>query len=485
MSDSALIGTLSGTVSKASSASASELPLTSALPQALRPRPLIEGEMTLGGLDDQVLAFPAKRPPRVWYVALAITTVVMLTGLSLLGYTIYMGIGVWGNTSPVFWAFDIINFVFWVGIGHAGTLISAILFLFRMRWRNAIARFAEAMTIFAVMCAALFPALHTGRPWLDYFLFPYPNQRAIWPNFRSPLVWDVFAVGTYFSVSLMFWYLGLVPDIASMRDRTQSKTRKAIYTVLSLGWRGAASHWRHYEKAYLLLAGLATGLVLSVHSVVSFDFATSVVPGWHMTIFPPYFVAGAIFAGFAMVVIVLVVVRETMQLKNLITDYHLEVMNKVVLAMSCIMGFSYFMEGATAWYSQSEYLIHTFKNIISGTYGWAGWLTIACNIVIPQLFWFKKCRTSYFWMILVSIAVTVGMWFERFVIIVISLHQDYLPSSWRIYRPTLVDYGILLGSFGLFFTLVLLFARVLPVIATSEVKAMLPGAQPRHGGHHA
>ncbi|HMA95483.1 MAG TPA: NrfD/PsrC family molybdoenzyme membrane anchor subunit [Polyangiaceae bacterium] len=461
-----------------------EIALPRTIPESLRPIPLTQGKIDPGGVDDQVLAFPARKPPRAWYIAIAITTSLMLMGFGLLGYTIYMGIGVWGNTAPVFWAFDIINFVFWVGIGHAGTLISAILFMFRMRWRNAIARFAEAMTIFAVMCAGIFPALHTGRPWLDYFLFPYPNQRAIWPNFRSPLVWDVFAISTYFSVSAMFWYLGLVPDLASLRDRTKNKFRKTIYTVLSLGWNGAASHWRHYEKAYLLLAGLATGLVLSVHSVVSFDFATSMVPGWHMTIFPPYFVAGAIFAGFAMVVIVLIVVRETMKLHNLITDYHLEVMNKVILAMSCIMGYSYIMEGATAWYSQNEYLMHAFKNIISGTYGWAGWLTISCNILVPQLLWFKKCRTSYFWMILVSVGVTIGMWFERFVIIVISLHQDYLPSSWRIYRPTLVDFGILAGSFGLFFTLVLLFARVLPVIATTEVKAILPGAQPTHGGHH-
>ena len=463
----------------------SEAALRANLPQSLLPVPLTVGHVDPGSLDDQVLAFPAKRPPKVWYMALAFTLSLFLMGAGFMAYTVYMGIGVWGNTSPVFWAFDIINFVFWVGIGHAGTLISAILFLFRARWRNAIARFAEAMTIFAVICAGIFPALHTGRPWLDFFLFPYPNQRAIWPNFRSPLLWDVFAISTYFSVSLMFWFLGLVPDLASLRDRTDKKhkVRKAVYTVLSMGWRGAASHWRHYEKAYLLLAGLATGLVLSVHSVVSFDFATSIVPGWHMTIFPPYFVAGAIFAGFAMVVIVLVVVRETMQLRNLITDYHLEVMNKVVLAMSCIMGYSYFMEGWTAWYSQNEYLTHAFKNIIGGTYGWAGWLTIGCNIAIPQLYWFKKCRTSYFWMIFVSIAVTVGMWFERFVIIVISLHQDYLPSAWRVYRPTLVDFGILIGSFGLFFTLVLLFARVLPVIATTEVKAILPGAQPKHGGH--
>jgi Ni/Fe-hydrogenase subunit HybB-like protein len=457
--------------------------LPPAIPEALVPAALTVGKVDPGTIDDQVLAFPAKRPPRAWYVALAITLSVLLLGATMMLFTITEGIGDWGNTSPVFWAFDIINFVFWVGIGHAGTLISAILFLFRMRWRNAIARFAEAMTIFAVICAGLFPALHTGRPWLDFFLFPYPNQRAIWPNFRSPLLWDVFAISTYFSVSLMFWYLGLVPDLASLRDRTRPGLRKTLYTILSLGWRGAASHWRHFEKAYLLLAGLATGLVLSVHSVVSFDFATSVVPAWHMTIFPPYFVAGAIFAGFAMVVLVLIVVRETMQLKNLITDYHLEVMNKVILAMSCIMGYSYVMEGATAWYSQNEYITHTFMNFVSGTYGWAGLLTIGCNIVVPQLLWFKRCRTSYFWMILVSVAVTVGMWFERFSIIVISLHQDYLPSAWRIYRPSLIDFAILAGSFGLFFTLVLLFARVLPVIATTEVKAILPDAQPRHGGH--
>ena len=455
---------------------------TVALPEVLRAPELTQGTVTPGSLDDQVLKFPATKPPKAWYIGLAITTSVLALGLSLIGYTVATGIGVWGNNSPVFWAFDIINFVFWVGIGHAGTLISAILFLFRKRWRNAIARFAEAMTIFAVMCAGIFPLIHVGRPWLAFWLFPYPNQRALWTNFRSPLLWDVFAVSTYFSVSAMFWFLGLIPDIASMRDRTTNKFPKPVYTVLCLGWRGASSHWQHFEKAYLLLAGLATGLVLSVHSVVSFDFAVSLVPGWHMTIFPPYFVTGAIFAGFAMVVIVLVVVRESMQVKNLITDFHLEVMNKVILGMSCLMGYAYIMEGFTAWYSQNEYLHHAFMNIISGTYGWAGWLTITCNIFIPQILWFKKARTSYFWMILVAIAVTVGMWFERFVIIVISLHQDYLPSSWHNYAPTLVDYGILLGSFGLFFTLVLLFARVLPVIATTEMKAILPGAQPRHHG---
>jgi molybdopterin-containing oxidoreductase family membrane subunit len=452
------------------------------LPEALQPPTLFEGPVALGSLDDQVLQYPARKPPAAWYLALAFTSTLMTLGFSLIGYTFYMGIGVWGNTSPVFWAFDIINFVFWVGIGHAGTLISAILLLFRSRWRNAIARYAEAMTIFAVMCAAIFPLIHVGRPWVTFWLFPYPNQRGLWTNFRSPLIWDVFAVSTYFSVSLMFWYLGLVPDLASLRDRTQRGIRRFFYTVFSLGWRGAASHWQHYEKAYLLLAGLATGLVLSVHSVVSFDFAVSLVPGWHMTIFPPYFVTGAIFAGFAMVVMVLVVVRETMDMKNLITAYHLDVMNRIILAMSCLMGYAYLMEGFTAWYSMDPYLHHIFLQYITGTYGWAGWLTISCNVLIPQLLWSRRIRRSYFGMIFVSLGVTLGMWLERFVIIVVSLHQDYLPSSWHIYKPTLVDFGILFGTFGLFFTLVLLFARVLPVIATSEMKVILPGAQPAHGG---
>jgi len=449
-------------------------PFSADLPEVLRAPALTVGKVTPGSVDDQVLRFPEQAPPLKWYVAIAGTSAVAALGMALIGYTFYMGIGVWGNTSPVFWAFGIINFVFWVGIGHAGTLISAILFLFRKRWRNAIARFAEAMTIFAVMCAGIFPLIHVGRPWLAFWLMPYPNQRGLWTNFRSPLLWDVFAVSTYFSVSLMFWYLGLIPDLASLRDRTASRIRKPVYAILSLGWRGAASHWRHFDK----------GLVLSVHSVVSFDFATSIVPGWHMTIFPPYFVVGAIFAGFAMVMMVLIVVRESMDLKNLITDFHLEVMCKVILGMSCLMGYAYAVEGFTAWYSMNPFIHHVFMNYITGTYGWAGCLTIACNVLAPQLFWFRKCRRGYPWMFLVAIAVTVGMWFERFVIIVISLHQDYLPSAWRVFRPTLTDYGILLGSFGIFFTLVLLFARVLPVIATSEMKADLPGAQPGHGAHH-
>jgi Ni/Fe-hydrogenase subunit HybB-like protein len=456
------------------------------LPESLRPVPLVLGHVTPGSLDDQVLSHTETRPPLKWFLAVAFTSSLAALGTALIGYTLYQGIGVWGNNRPVFWAFDIINFVFWVGIGHAGTLISAILFLFRQRWRNAIARFAEAMTIFAVMCASIFPAIHVGRPWLDFWLFPLPNQRGLWPNFRSPLIWDVFAVNTYFAVSAMFWYLGMLPDIASLRERARHPLRRAAYTLLSLGWRGTAGHWRHFEKAYLLLAGLATGLVLSVHSVVSFDFATSIVPGWHMTIFPPYFVVGAIFAGFAMVIIVLIVVRESMNLTHLITDHHLDVMNKVLLAMACLMGYSYMMEGFTAWYSMNPYLHHIFLQYFFGSYGWAGWTTITCNVLLPQILWWPRARRSYVLMILVALGVTVGMWLERFVIIVISLHHDYLPSSWHLYKPTLVDFGILLGTFGIFFTLVLLFARVLPVIATSEMKMDLPGAQATQpGGGHA
>jgi Ni/Fe-hydrogenase subunit HybB-like protein len=448
--------------------------------EKLKPAPVITGRVSVGDLDDQVLTHVTRKPPRAWFMAFGLTSAVLLAGLACIGYTFYMGIGAWGNNIPAAWGFGIINFVFWVGIGHAGTLISAILLMFRARWRNAISRFSEAMTIFAVICATLFPLIHVGRPWVAFWLMPYPNQRGIWPNFRSPLIWDVFAVNTYFMVSLLFWYIGLVPDLASMRDRAKKGIRKVVYSLLSFGWRGAAGHWLHYEKAYLIIAGLATGLVLSVHSVVSFDFAVSLVPGWHMTIFPPYFVTGAVFAGFAMVVMAMIVVRTTMNLKHLITDYHLDVMNKVILTCSCLMGYAYLMEGFVAWYSMNPYIHHTFYEYIAGTYWKAGWITITCNIFIPQLLWMRKFRRSYAGMIFVAVCVTVGMWFERFVIIVSSLHQDFLPSSWHTFIPTLTDFGILLGSFGLFFTLVLLFARVLPVIATTEMKATLPGAQP-HG----
>ncbi|BDU75834.1 NrfD/PsrC family molybdoenzyme membrane anchor subunit [Mesoterricola sediminis] len=432
----------------------------------------------LAALDDQVLALAEGPAPAWWKRALACTAALMAFGFALMGYTVYAGIGVWGNNSPVFWAFGIINFVFWVGIGHAGTLISAILLLFRQRWRDAIARFAEAMTIFAVICAGLFPLLHVGRPWLAFWLFPYPNQRALWPNFRSPLVWDVFAVGTYFTVSLLFWYVGLIPDLATLRERAAPGPRKRLYTVLALGWRGSAAHWAHHGRATLLLAGLATALVISVHSVVSFDFAVSVVPGWHMTLFPPYFVAGAIFAGFAMVILVLAAARERLGLGGIVTWDHMDAMAKVLLAMSCLMAYAYLMEGFTAWYSQEAHLARVFRAMVTGRYGWAGLLTLACNVGAPQLLWWRRCRRSYRTLLPVAAAVTVGMWFERFVIIVIGLHQDYLPSASRPFSPTWVDLGILAGSFGLFFTLVLLFIRFLPIVATSEVKA-----SQREAGH--
>jgi Ni/Fe-hydrogenase subunit HybB-like protein len=444
----------------------------------LRNPPVVTKAVTSGELDDHILGYVEKKPPKAWFVAFSITSAAFFIGLACIGYTFYTGIGAWGNNIPVAWGFDITNFVFWIGIGHAGTLISAILLLFRARWRNSISRFAEAMTIFAVMVAGLFPLIHVGRPWLGFWLLPYPNQRGLWPNFRSPLIWDVFAVSTYFGVSLLFWYLGLVPDFASLRDRTAGKFRKFFYSIASFGWRGAASHWHHFERAYLVIAGLATGLVLSVHSVVSFDFAVSLMPGWHMTIFPPYFVAGAIFAGFAMVVMAMTVVRTTMHLEHLITEYHLEVMNKIILTCSCLMGYAYLLEGFTAWYSMNPHIRHAFYQYVAGTYWWAGRLTITCNILIPQLLWFRRFRRKHAGMIFVCVAVTIGMWFERFVIIVSSLHQDFLSSSWHIYTPTIVDFGILIGSFGLFFTLVLLFARVLPVIATTEMKTVLSGPKP-------
>ena len=450
----------------------------------VRPRPLVVGEVSLGAVDDAVFHATESKPPLAWWVALSFTSLLMLMGFVLIGYTFYKGIGVWGNNDPVFWGWDITNFVFWVGIGHAGTLISAVLFLFRQRWRNAIARLAEAMTIFAVMCAGIFPAIHTGRPWLDFWLFPYPNQRGMWINFNSPLAWDVFAVSTYFTVSLFFWYVGLIPDLASLRDRARTKTHRFVFGALSLGWRGAARHWNHYEKAYMILAGLATPLVLSVHSIVSFDFATSVIPGWHTTIFPPYFVAGAVFSGFAMVVTVLVFLRRIMRLEHLITLDHMEVMNKVILTTGSMVGYAYGMEFFISWYGGVPYEHFVFMNRATGPYAWAYWTMVSCNVVIPQFFWVRRLRRSIPFMFVVAILVNVGMWFERFVIVASSLHRDFLPSSWGYYRPTLVDMGIFAGSFGLFFTMILLFARTLPVIATAEMKGVLPGAQPRHGGQH-
>ncbi len=450
--------------------------------EAFRRPPIIEGGLTVSDIND-VVAAPSERPTsKLWKIAFAIALSMATLGAVMIGYTVYRGVGVWGLNNPVGWGWDIVNFVFWVGIGHAGTLISAILFLMRQKWRTAINRFAEAMTIFAVMCAGLFPLLHTGRQYLAYWLLPYPNQMNMWVNFRSPLLWDVFAVSTYFTVSLMFWYVGLIPDLATYRDRAKNKIRKLLYGIFSLGWRGSHRQWNHYESTYLMLAGFATPLVLSVHTVVSFDFATSVIPGWHTTIFPPYFVAGAIFSGFALVVTLMIMAREFFGLKNIVTIHHLENMNKVIMATGMMVGYAYGMEFFMAWYSGNPYEQFTFINRAFGPYAWAYWTMITCNAFIPQIFWWRKARRSIPIMFVVSIFVNIGMWFERFVITVTSLHRDYLPSSWDYYAPSLVDVGIFVGSFGIFFTLFLLFCRWLPVIAMAEVKGVLPGAQPSHGG---
>ena len=413
-------------------------------------------------------------PTKYWITLAGTGSIVLLLG-AMLTYLVATGIGVWGNNKPVGWAWDITNFVFWIGIGHAGTLISAILFLFRQKWRTSINRSAEAMTIFAVMCAGLFPLFHTGRPWrAAYWLFPIPNTDLnLWQNFRSPLIWDVFAVSTYFTISALFWFTGLVPDLATLRDRATGKARQLIFGFLSLGWRGSARHWRNYEAGYMILAGLSTPLVLSVHSVVSFDFATSVIPGWHTTIFPPYFVAGAIFSGFACVMTLLIIARWTLNLQELITIKHLENMNKIILVTGSIVGYAYCTEFFIAWYSGNPYERFTFLNRAFGPYWWAYWMMFSCNVFSPQVFWFKKLRRNVPFMFVMSIVVNIGMWFERFVIIAVSLTRDFLPSSWGEFHPTWIDIGTFVGTIGLFLTLFLIFARFLPMIAISEVKGVL------------
>ena len=415
-----------------------------------------------------------RKPPMAWYVAFAVSSSLTLMLFGLIGYLISKGVGVWGNNAPVFWAWPIVNFVFWVGIGHAGTLISAILFLFRQHWRTSINRFAEAMTIFAVMCAGIFPAIHIGRVWFVYWLAPYPSQHlAMWPNFRSPLLWDVFAVTAYATVSMMFWYMGMIPDLATLRDRATTRTRQIMYGIGALGWTGSARQWSRYEKAYMLLAALATPLVLSVHTIVSFDFAVSQLPGWHTTIFPPYFVAGAVFSGFAMVVTLMVPARKFFGLEKLVTLRHLENMTKIILATGTMVGFAYAIEFFTAWYSGNGYEQFAFVNRAFGPYAWAYWIMVSCNVLSPQLFWFKKFRTTPWLMVLVCIFVNIGMWFERFVITVTSLSRDFLPSSWGYFKPTSIDVLMFVGSFGMFFTLFLLFCRYLPIVAMSEVKAVM------------
>jgi molybdopterin-containing oxidoreductase family membrane subunit len=443
---------------------------------------VIEGNPSLRALDDVIIKPIDARPTKKYNILLSITVTLLLIMAVCIGLTFYYGVGLWGNNQPVAWAFAITNFVFWVGIGHAGTLISAILYLLRQQWRNGIARFAEAMTIFAVICAGMFPIIHMGRPWLAGYLIPYPNTHLIWPNFISPLVWDVFAVSTYLTVSLVFWYVGLIPDFATLRDRATNKVKKTIYSLFSLGWRNSSRHWRHYEKVYMILAGLATPLVLSVHTVVSWDFAAAIIPGWHSTIFPPYFVAGAIFSGFAMVSTVLIFVRTVFNMEHIITIDHIEKMNKIILLTGSMVGYAYIVEWFMSWYSGTPFELFTAMNRAFGPYAWAYWVMMSCNVFFPQLFWFKKIRRSIPITLVLVILVNVGMWFERFVIIVTSLSRDFLPSSWHNYHPTIYDFGILFGSFGLFFTLILLFAKTLPVVSIAEIKSVSKDAQPGHNG---
>ena len=447
--------------------------------------PLVLGQPTYHSVTKQVSEIIEGKTPKRWYIAVAITGSITILLKLMLAYLVATGIGVWGNNRPVYWGWDITNFVFWIGIGHAGTLISAILFLFRQKWRTSINRAAEAMTLFAVACAGIYPLFHTGRPWRAiYWLMPVPNtDLTMWQNFRSPLMWDVFAVSTYATVSALFWFVGLIPDFATIRDRAVNKFRKWIFGALSLGWRGSAKQWRHYEAAYMILAGISTPLVLSVHAVVSFDFATSVIPGWHTTIFPPYFVAGAIFSGFAMVMTLLIIARWALGLENLITIKHLENMNKVILATGSIVGYAYATEFFIAWYSGNHYEKFTFINRAFGPYAWAYWSMISCNVLSPQFYWFKRLRNSVAFMFVISIFVNIGMWFERFVIIATSLHRDFLPSSWGYFRPSPVDMLTFFGTFGLFLTLFLLFIRFVPMIAISEVKGVI--ATQNHSAAHS
>jgi len=443
--------------------------------------PLVLGDNNFTTVTDKVAGIAAGRPPLGWWVLFAIAFSLLSMLGALIGFLVTTGVGVWGNNQPVSWGFPIINFVFWVGIGHAGTLISAILFLFRQNWRTAINRFAEAMTIFAVMCAGLFPGIHVGRPWLAYWLFPIPNQMGMWPQFRSPLLWDVFAVGTYATVSLLFWYVGMIPDLATLRDRCKNRFGQIAYGLFSLGWTGSSRHWHRYEKAYLLLAALATPLVLSVHSVVSFDFAVSQLPGWHTTIFPPYFVAGAIYGGFAMVITLAVPARAIFKIKDIMTDRHIENCCKVMLGTGMIVTYAYGIEFFIAWYSGHHYEQAAFLNRALGPYQWAYLTMVFCNCIGPQILWFKWARRNVWTIMFAAMCVNVGMWFERFVIVVTSLHRDFLPSSWALFKPTWVDIGMLVGSFGLFFTFFLLFCKFLPVLAMAEVKTVMPQA---HDIHH-
>jgi len=438
--------------------------------------PLVIGKKSYTQITDDVCKSIEGKPTRLWYFGFTLSVIVLAIGFGAIGITIWNGIGEWGLNKTIGWAFDITNFVFWVGIGHAGTLISAILLLLRQHWRTSINRSAEAMTIFAVMCAGLFPLIHMGRPWNAGWFLPLPNDLGpLWVNFNSPLMWDVFAISTYLTVSVVFWYMGLIPDLGTLRDRAErsgKKLARTLYNFFSFGWTGSVKHWQRFETISLILAGLATPLVLSVHTIVSFDFATSVIPGWHTTIFPPYFVAGAIFSGFAMVHTLLIIVRKAMRLESYITIGHLEAMAKVIMLTGSMVGVAYGTEMFIAWYSGNPYEQFAFLNRAFGPYAWAYWIMVSCNVITPQVYWSRFMRTSPTAMFIISIFVNIGMWFERFVIIVTSLHRDFLPSSWAMYTPTWVEVAIFAGTFGLFFTLFFLFSKFLPVIAIAEVKSI-------------
>jgi molybdopterin-containing oxidoreductase family membrane subunit len=439
--------------------------------------PVIRPGHTFASVTDKISAIAlGRRTPMAWFIGAAIAFLLTMLLFYTIGYLVLTGIGIWGNNIPVGWAFDIINFVWWIGIGHAGTLISAILLLLRQQWRTSINRFAEAMTLFAVASAGLFPVFHLGRPWVMYWLFPYPNTMNIYPQFRSPLVWDVFAVSTYATVSALFWFIGLIPDFATLRDRAKRRTAKIIYGMLAMGWRGSAVHWHRYETTYLLLAGLATPLVVSVHTVVSFDFSIGIVPGWHATIFPPYFVAGAIYAGFAMVLTLAIPLRKIYGLEDFITMRHLKNMAKIMLATGLIVAYGYMMETFMAWYSGNTYEQFMISNRFTGPSAVMYWTLIACNVVIPQILWIKRVRNNVLLLFLVSLVVSVGMWLERYIIIVVSLHRDFLPSSWGNYTGTVWDWSMFLGTIGLFFALMFLFIRFLPMISIFEMRTILPQA---------
>ena len=439
--------------------------------------PLILGNKTYHDISKDVARPIEGKANKYWWILFSLSLVLFLWGMLSIAYTIGTGIGAWGLNKTVGWAWDITNFVWWIGIGHAGTLISAVLLLFRQKWRMSINRSAEAMTIFAVVQAALFPLIHMGRPWLAYYVFPIPNQfGSLWMNFNSPLIWDVFAISTYFSVSVVFWYIGLIPDFAMIRDRmsaTISPMKKKLYSLLSFGWSGKAKHWQRFEEVSLVLAGLATPLVFSVHSIVSMDFATSIVPGWHTTIFPPYFVLGALFSGFAMVETLLLIMRKVVSLDAYITIKHIEYMNVIIILTGSLVGIAYMTELFMSWYSGVEFEQYAFLNRATGPYWWAYVIMMTCNVLTPQLYWITKIRTSFVATFIISIFINIGMWFERFVIIVTSLHRDYLPSAWSMFSPTFIDIGIFLGTIGFFFTLFLLYSRTFPVIAQAELKTIL------------